>query len=92
VREEAYESPVPLMEMVSLDTCRSDVADTYSDSSVETEQTEQACCSRVASHAIADRHQVLWEVAAQCCNDSMVEESQHTCDYWEAATIAPVDG
>jgi hypothetical protein len=92
VREEADESPILLIEVVSLKYMSSDVADAYSNRSVETEQTEQACCSRVASHAIADRHQILWEIAAQCCDDSMVEEGQHTCDYWETATIAPVDG
>jgi hypothetical protein len=92
VREEADESRILLIELVSLNYMSSDAADTYSDSSVETKQTEQACCSRIASHTITDRHQVLWEVAAQCCDDSMVEESQHTCDYRETATIAPVDG
>jgi hypothetical protein len=92
VREEANQSPVLLIELVSLDSRCSDVADAYSNRSVETEQTEQACCSRVASHAISDRHQILWKVAARCCDNGMVDESQHTCDYWETATIVPVDG
>jgi hypothetical protein len=74
VREEADESPVLLIELVSLDLISSDVANTYSNSSIETEQTDQACCSCVTGHAIADRHQVLWEVAAQCCDDSVVGE------------------
>ena len=47
-------------------------ADTHDDDSVNAEQTDYTACGRVASHAVANSYRILWEVAAQRCNESVI--------------------
>jgi hypothetical protein len=52
-------------------------ADTHNNNSVNAEKTDDTACSRVASHTIANRYRILWEVAAQRCNEGVIAQCQY---------------
>jgi hypothetical protein len=63
---------------------------THCEYAIDSEQTDCTACRRVAGQAIADGHGILREIRAHGSDESVVGQSQHSCDQGEDAASAPV--